>query len=407
MQHLIRYLRSFLRVLRGLPANLAPLDGMTVGPDDLAIARHYLDKQNEWYDPDIVASYEIAFASWNESLAAVAFMGGRVALSACIYALGLKKGDTALIPGYTCIVVPNAFHFEGIRVVYVDIETETYGLDIGDLRRKYAAHPEAKALALQHLFGLVCRDYEAILAFAAARQLPVIEDCSHATGARFRGRRIGNGGALAFYSSEQSKVFNTGNGGMAVTNDTQLAARLRAYRDQAPYPDAERTRKLLRTFVYNYYTQSHSLRWLCWPFWWLWYRHERLVSTTAGELAGQKPAHYGQKMPAPLAAIGLNQLAKLDAVNARRRQQAARWDQWCMEKGFQKPLVISESEPVFLRYPVMVDPEMKHNTRWAAEMGIELGVWFLTHTHPAPCEVADCPAADKAVAQCINLPTGA
>lgn len=77
---------------------------------------------------------------------------------------------------------------------------------------------------LHHLYGLVCRDYELILQIAKEYDLWVIEDCAHATGAEYKGRKVGNYGHVAFYSSEQSKVFTTIQGGMAV----------KRYRSQRP-----------------------------------------------------------------------------------------------------------------------------------------------------------------------------
>jgi len=69
--------------------------------------------------------------------------------------------------------------------------------------------PRTRAILLQHLYGLVCRDYDEILDLAKRHGLAVIEDCAHATGARHQGVRVGNRGDLAVYSSEQSKIFNT------------------------------------------------------------------------------------------------------------------------------------------------------------------------------------------------------
>jgi dTDP-4-amino-4,6-dideoxygalactose transaminase len=133
---------------------------------------------------------------------------------------------------------------------------------------------------------------------------------------------------------------------------------------------------------------------------------QRMISTTSDEEEGKRPEHYGMLMPAPVASIGLNQLGKLDDYNRRRREAAEEWDAWCERNGYQRPLVLPESTPVFLRYPVIVEPEKKSNRLWAIkEMGFEPDVWFATHLHPAARTVSDCPNADRAVAGCINLPT--
>ena len=75
------------------------------------------------------------------------------------------------------------------------------------------------------------------------------------------------------------------------------------------------------------------------------------------------------------------------------------------EKGYSKPLILADSTPVFLRYPLLVKPAMKMDTDWARrELGVNLGVWFRTNLHPSPRHVKGCPNADRAVAECVNLP---
>jgi len=68
-------------------------------------------------------------------------------------------------------------------------------------------------------------------------------------------------------------------------------------------------------------------------------------------------------------------------------------------------MIIQNSIPVYLRYPVMVEPEKKSDTSWAyEELDVSLGVWFESNIHPADWPVEECPNADKAVKQCINFP---
>ena len=147
------------------------------------------------------------------------------------------------------------------------------------------------------------------------------------------------------------------------------------------------------------------MRRLLYPFYRLKYRNKLLVSTTKAEINRTKPAHYGQRMPSSLAAIGLIQLQKLDQINAERRLIAIEWDKWCEENQYSKPLVLEQSEPVFLRYPIIVSPNKKQDTTWTKPLKIEVGDWFRTHLHPANYEINDCPQAMIAVTCCINLPT--
>ena len=396
-------IKNIAKLFLGYPLTTPSLGSVTLDRDDLLIAKSQLRNREGWFDPNPVKEYENVFAKWNGSKHAFAFMGGRVALSACIYALNLKPGDEVILPGYTCVVVPNAFHFAGVKTVYSDIELDTYGLDASFIEEKIT--PKTKAILLHHLYGIVCRDYEQIIKIAKQHNLYVIEDCCPSTGAVFNDKKIGNWGDVAIYSSEQSKIFTTIQGGMAVTNDDLLAGRLKEYYEQAGYPDADLIDKQLHSVIINYYSYKDSQRWWKGDLIRLLYRNKIIISTTKDEESGIKPGYYGCKMPAPIAAIGLNQLKKIDHYNHQRRQTAKKWDKWCENNGYKKPLVIPNSIPVYLRYPVIVEPEKKRDTSWAyKELGISLGVWFVSNIHPATWRVDGCPNADLAVKQCVNFP---
>jgi perosamine synthetase len=395
---------NFLHLLSRQPVTTPSLGSMTLDWDDVNLAREWLRNKPDWNNPELVMQYETVFAKWNGSKHAFAFMGGRVALSACIYALDLKRGDEVILPGYTCVVVPNAFHYAGVKTVYGDIELDTYGLDASRIEDKITA--KTRAILLQHLYGLVCRDYEAILTIAKRYGLKVIEDCAHATGAEFRNCKVGTQGDIAFYSSEQSKVFNTIQGGLAVTNDERLACQLSAYYEQAPYPHDEQIDKALHNVLINYYQAKDPQRWWRGDLVDLLWGDKRLNSTTVEEERGIRPTWYGCKMAAPIAALGLNQLKKIERYNQQRRDTARRWASWCHKNGYKKPVVVDESLPVYLRFPVLVEPEKKQNRSWARkELGVDVGVWFISKTHPVMRPVDDCPNADQAVAKCINFPS--
>jgi dTDP-4-amino-4,6-dideoxygalactose transaminase len=377
---------------------------MTLDVDDVEIARHWLKNHERWGLQEVISEYEAEFARWNGSAHAFSFMGGRVALSAIIHALGLRPGDEVILPAYTCVVVPNAFQFAGIKMAYSDIELDTYGLDASQIENRITS--KTRAILLHHLYGLVCRDYEAILELARKYDLRVIEDCAHSTGAEYRGKKVGNYGDAAFYSSEKSKVFNTIQGGIAVTNSEQIARGMQEFYERAVFPDEDFIDKLLYNIIHNYYRYKHPRRWLIGDIAAMRYDDKILVSTSEEEIQGIRPFYYGCRMPTPVAAIGLNQLAKTDRHSEKRRQTAKMWDHWCDEHGYKRPMVIAGSTPVYLRYPVMVEPEKKKDTSWAVrELNVSPGVWFISHIHPADRRLEGYPNADKAINQCINLPT--
>jgi dTDP-4-amino-4,6-dideoxygalactose transaminase len=375
---------------------------MTLDPDDVEIAEHFLADRARWDSAPFLDAYERAFAAWNGCERAFAFASGRESLSACLRALGIGAGDEVVVPAFTCVVVPNALQYAGAKVVWADIELETYGLDVAELERRVT--PRTKAVLIQHLFGLVCRDYEAVLDLAARRGIRVIEDCAHATGARFRGQRVGLRGDAAFYSSEHSKAFDTIMGGVAIARDAAATNCLEEHARSLPATEDAAAIALLRTLILEYRRYKDPQAW--------WKAEiaragsaDAPESLTEEEKRGVKPPSYGRRLAAPLAAIGANQIRKLDAYNERRRRTAARWDPWCDAHGYAKPKVIEGSTPIFLRYPVMVEPEKKRKRSWGYRaFGTKPGAWFTSHTHPVPSSLVGFPKADEAVARCINLP---
>jgi perosamine synthetase len=377
---------------------------MTLDFDDVQVVKTWLRNRRQWNDAQTVPAFATEFARWNGSEFACAFRSCREALSACVDALKLHPGDEVILPGYTCVAVPNVFHFSGIQTVYSDIELDTFGLDASKVASKIT--PRTRAILFQHLYGLVSRDTSNIAALARQHGLWLIEDCAHATGAEYKGRKVGNFGDVAVFSSEQSKVFNTNQGGLAATNNREIAERLREVWRRSAEPVAEFTEDQLYNILLNFEQWKHPQRRWRSELAEIRFGSRRVVSTTPHEMQGIRPPDYGRRMSPPIAALGLNQLRKVDRYNEQRRRQAQRWDDWCGRHGYAAPVVLKDSTPVFLRYPVLVEPERKKDPSWAKrELGIELGVWFVSHIHPADWPVANCPRATEAVQRCVNFPS--
>jgi dTDP-4-amino-4,6-dideoxygalactose transaminase len=387
-------LSARLRGRRGAPPGFV---GMTLEREDVALARAWLADPACWEDPEPVARYEAAFAAWNGSPGAVAFASGRAALAAVLRALALPPGAEVVVPGYTCVAVPDAVRAAGLTPVFADIELETFGLDAARLPQRLG--PRSGAVVLQHLYGLVARDALEVIELARRRGLPVVEDCAQSTGAALAGVRVGNRGDAAVYSSERSKVFTTMQGGLAVARDAAVAERLRALRDAAPPPEPARTRRLLESVRLRFALHRHPARALLGPV-----ARARLAALEA-ERSGPGGACAPGALAAPLAALGLAQLARTDAYARERRRAALRWGRWCDARGYARPLVLPDSVPVFLRYPVLVEPARKRDLAWALrELGVRPGLWFETPIHPTREPAPDCPAAEEAAQRCINLP---
>jgi dTDP-4-amino-4,6-dideoxygalactose transaminase len=389
--------------ISGKPRAVSSFGNATIDIDDVALARKMLENEGKPIRCEAAELFENEFAKWNGSNRAFAYASGRGALSSCIQALEILAGDEAIVPGYTCVVVPNAFSFAGVNVKYCDIELDTYGIDkdslIGSITNK------TKVILLHHLYGLVCRDYEDIVAIAKERGIAVIEDCAQSTGAEFKGVKVGNLGDMAFYSSENSKVFSTIQGGVAITNREDLAEKMRLNNKEMRVSELEITNTLLKAVAKSYYSLKHPNR-----FWMgkaakIIYGRGYPISTTKEEESGIRPSGYGRKMAPQIAELAINQLKKIDRYNQKRRVTAKIWDDWIADKRYKPPLVAKNSTPIYLRYPLLVEEGKKRDLSWAIdEFGFKPGVWFVSNLHPAPGKVHGCPNADTAVRSCINLP---
>lgn len=175
-----------------------------------------------------VTAFEETFARWCGATEGVATMNGTVALHLALHALGIGPGDEVIVPTLTFAASANAVAYTGARPVFVDSEYETWNLDPADVERKIT--PRTKAIMPVHLYGHPARMDE-IMAIAERHRLLVVEDAAESHGAEVNGRRVGSIGHAGCFSFFGNKNMTTGEGGMIVTSDAALAARMRMLRD--------------------------------------------------------------------------------------------------------------------------------------------------------------------------------
>lgn len=395
--------RNVLFLATGRPVSPTPISSMTLDADDVALAKDLLSHKDSWLDKKSVHIFEQAFCDFTGADEAASFNAGRIALSAILSSLEIQHGDEVVVPGYTCVVVPNAVTTAKAIPVYCDIELDTYGLDINCLKQRVSSR--TKVIILQHLYGLVCRDFEAILEFARKRGIAIIEDCAHATGASYRGVKVGLHGDAGFYSCEQSKVFNSTCGGVAVSRRSDLMQRIRSFQSNASWPSEHQIESALKTVILNHYRFKHSDRWWRGDLALMKYGDWAYVSTTPAEVSQNTGVPGQVRMSGAVAVIARNQILKTAAYNNKRIKNAQAWSEWCQERSVRQPMIIDESEPIFLRYPVLMDTQYKRSPyTMLKHHGILPGDWFRSHLHPASIKLDDCPNAQIAVEQCINLP---
>ncbi len=159
----------------------------------------------------------------------IAVSSGTAGLHLCLRALGIGDGDEIIMPSFTFIAAGNAVLYERAIPVFVDIDPLTLNLDPGKLQRSITA--KTRAIIAVHTFG-VPADMDPIMDVARKYRLPVIEDACEAIGARYRGRPAGGIGDFGVFGFYPNKPITTGEGGMVVTRDSQMADTIRALRNQ-------------------------------------------------------------------------------------------------------------------------------------------------------------------------------
>ncbi|MEK7691010.1 MAG: DegT/DnrJ/EryC1/StrS family aminotransferase [Bdellovibrionota bacterium] len=171
-----------------------------------------------------VAEFEQRVAAYKGVRHAVAVNSCTAGLHLGCIALGLQAGDEVIVPAMTFCATINAVIHSGARPVLADVEAETYNLDPEQVRRKITTR--TKAIIPVHFAGRAC-NMGALTALAQEYDLDVIEDCAHAIETEYKGRKAGTFGKCGVLSFYSTKNIVTGEGGMVLTNDAELAARIK------------------------------------------------------------------------------------------------------------------------------------------------------------------------------------
>lgn len=274
----------------------------------------------------VTQNFEQEFAAFTGSKYAFAVNNATAALHLACLAVGLGPGDEVIVPSLTFVATANAARYTGARVVFADIESEDW-LCICPRTIEEKLTQRTKAIIVMHYAGFPC-DMPAILRIAEEHGLAVIEDAAHAVGASLDGKALGCWGEAGSYSFFGNKNMTTAEGGILVTNNGPLAEKV----------------KILR---------SHGMTTLTWD------RHQGHASSYDVVALG-----YNYRLDEIRSAIGREQLKKLPAGNARRRQLVQNYRQelghHCPQLGlpFAEPRGIS-SQHIF---PVLLPEGLDRKT---------------------------------------------
>ncbi|MGO4632676.1 aminotransferase class I/II-fold pyridoxal phosphate-dependent enzyme [Streptomyces sp. 2RAF24] len=234
-----------------------------------------------------VAAFEQAFAERVGARHGIAVSSCTTALHLALVALGIGPGDQVVVPSLSFIATANAVRYVGAEPVFADVDLATGNLTAATVDA--VRTPDTKAVLLVHQGG-VPADVTALRAACAGWGLPLVEDAACAIGSTVDGVSVGRGALLAAWSFHPRKLLTTGEGGMVTTDDDAWAARLRRLREHGMNVSAAERHASGKPVLESYLETGFNYR-----------------------------------MTDIQAAVGLAQLAKLDAMVARRRELAARY----------------------------------------------------------------------------------
>jgi dTDP-4-amino-4,6-dideoxygalactose transaminase len=289
----------------------------------------------------VTQAFEKEFAEYCGAKYAIAVSNGTAALHLAYWALGIGRGDEVICPALTFVATANAALYCGATPVFADIsDFDDFTISPEAIRSKI--FPRTRCITVMHYAGYPC-DMDAIREIADAHKLAVIEDACHAIGAEYKGKKCGTLGDIGCFSFFSNKNLVTGEGGMLVTDNAELAQKLRLGR-------------------------SHGMTTLTWD------RHH-------GHASGYDVIALGfnYRLDEIRAALGRVQLGKLETNNRRRRELTRRYrDNLCRLPALTLPFQNHPGISSHHLFPILLPPDVDR-ARFMQEMqkrGIQTSVHY-------------------------------
>jgi perosamine synthetase len=308
-----------------------------------------------------IEAFEKGFSNYLGVKHAISVSNGTVALHLALSALGVGRGHEVLVPSLTFIAVANAATYTGASPVFIDSHPEYWCIDPEAVEKSIT--DRTKAIILVHLYGHPC-DLDPILEIARVHGLYVIEDCAEAHGAEYKGKLVGSFGDASCFSFYGNKIVTTGEGGMCLTNNTELAERMRILRDHGMNPSKR-------------------------------YWHD---------VVG-----FNYRMTNVQAAIGVAQLAKLERLVNRKREIAKLYSEFLKQtEGMVQSPEMPWARSTYWFYSILVKPDIREKlTSDLDQQGIETRPFFYPiHTLPPYRDGLKLRVAEQLSARGLNLPSG-
>lgn len=347
-----------------------PYGRQTIDDDDIAAVVDVL--RSDWLTTGpAVERFEADVCAYTGARHGVAVSNGTAALHAAMFALNIGPGDEVIVPPMTFAASANCILYQGGTPVFADVDAATLLVDPAAVEA--AITPCTKAIIAVDYAGQPC-DWDALRATADRHHLALVADGCHALGASYKGRRVGTLADITVFSFHPVKHITTGEGGMAVTSDAQLAARMRAFRGHGITTTASQREKSGAWFY---------------------------EMTELG---------YNYRITDFQCALGSSQLKKLDAWIDKRNELAQAYETALTGQDSIRPLKCREDVRHAYHLYVVRTPERDALFRHLRANGIGANVHYVpVHLHPYYRNVAGtreglCPVAEAAYREILTLP---
>ena len=301
----------------------------------------------------------------------VAVCNGTAALHAAMHALGIGPGDEVIVPPMTFAATANAVLYQGGTPVFADVEADTLLIDPGAIEARITAR--TKAVVAVDYAGQSC-DYDALRTITKRHGLFLVADACHSLGGSYHGAPCGSQADLSVFSFHPVKPITTGEGGMIITRDGELARRMRIFRNHG-------------------ITTDHRQRSLAGAW------HYEMV-----ELG------YNYRLSDIHCALGLSQLNRLDGFIQRRQSIAAGYDAAFAEHPSIRPLAVRPWNSHGYHLYVVRTPHRDALYAGLRDRGIHANVHYVpVHLHPYYRQHLGtgeglCPVAEAAWSEILSLP---
>jgi perosamine synthetase len=364
---------------------------------------------------DLLDEYQRLFAqtiTGSNSMSALAFWRGRVALWTILRACGLREGDEVILQAYTCDMVPIAVKFAGGKCVYVDVEPG--GFNASQEQIADSITNKTKAIICQHTYG-IHQPAHKLAALISNRPITLIEDCCQSISSDSNHGTVAIAGDAAFFSTQWSKPFSTGLGGMAVFPNNKLYAASRDVLASFSQEGNHRRAMSLALQLLLYKLTVRPKTKAAIAFLYRWAQRAGIIkgTTTPEEFDDKMPSDYLGGAVNVQAIIGKKQLQYWNENVKHRRILTKFYLDHLSELGIDTvPMKAGEENPALWTVPLFAENVSQILSR-AGRLGLPVASWFgppPVHIVPPTAKrldyrIGQCPRSEWMVAREIHLLT--